>query len=420
MLPRRDLLSTVLIQGLGVLATLAVSVVVAHRLGAAGQGFWANFKTLLDFVAVVAAYGFPSAFPFLINVRGLGAQVVLRFTAVYGALLLPSVALALLLAWHLDWIHLQSSDPNAEIALLTLASVAVALHAMLRGLCLATASNAVFNAVSTALPLSLLAFLIAWPVAAPSSLMWAATAATIFGLVASTAIWARLRLRVAPGNGKPIPMRETIAFGGWNFAVAVLMAGTSVYTVQHLSNSGLAPSLIGCFSIAVLVQGALLTPANLAGPLVYNAWSRAAADAARRRSYAHLLRLSLVLSGGFVGISWLMMPLLPHLFGTGFEAAVSAARLVVLAVPLGYLLRLMANVLLAVGAVRGYALAIAARFVTVVVILNAMSQPTIDGAAVAWIAGEAAAVIFSAGAIRHCLNWSSRDLLGFAPAAVRQ
>lgn len=420
MLPRRDLLSTVLIQGLGVLATLAVSVVVAHRLGAEGQGFWANFRALLDFVAVVAAYGFPTAFPFLINVRGLGAQVVLRFTAVYGALLLPVVSVALLLAWHLDWMHLQSSNPCAEIALLTLASIAVALHAMLRGLCLATASNAVFNAVSTALPLSLLAALIVWPLAAPASLMWAAAAATVFSLVASMAIWARYRSRAAPGAARSMPIRETIAFGGWNFAVAVLMAGTSVYTLQHLSASGLASSLIGCFSIAALVQGALLTPANLAGPMVYNAWSRAAADAARRRSYAHLLRLSLALSGGFVGISWFLMPLLPRLFGTGFEAAVSTSQLMVLAVPLGYFLRLMANVLMAVGAVRGYALAIAARFVTVVVILNTMSQPTIDGAAVAWIAGEAVAVIFSAGAIRHCLNWTISDLLGFAPTAARQ
>lgn len=419
MLPRRDLLSTVLIQGLGVLATLAVSVVVAHRLGAVGQGFWANFRALLDFVAVIAAYGFPSAFPYLINVRGLDAQVVLRFTVSYGALLLPAVALALLLAWHLDWMHLQSSNPCAEIALLTLASVAVALHAMLRGLCLATASNAVFNAVSTALPLSLFAFLIAWPLAAPSSLMWAATAATVFGLIASTAIWLRFRLRVAAGPGKSILMRETIAFGGWNFAVAVLMAGTSVYTLQHLFTSGLAPSLIGCFSIAVLVQGALLTPANLAGPLVYNAWSRAAEDSARRSSYVQLQRLSLIISTGLAGISWMVMPLLPRLFGTDFDAAIPAARLMVLAVPFGYFSRVMANVLMAVGAVRGYALAVAARFVTVVVILNAMPQATIDGAAMAWVAGEVVAVIFSAGAIRYCLNWTHRDLFGFSSTAAR-
>lgn len=419
MLPRRDLLSTVLIQSLGVLATLAVSVVVAHRLGAAGQGFWANFRALLDFVAVVAAYGFPTAFPFLINVRGLDADALLRFTALYGALLLPLAALALLLFWHFDWIHLQSSNPGTEIALLTLASVAVALHAMLRGVCLATASNAVFNTVSTALPLSLLAFLIAWPLASPSSLMWAAAAATIFSLLASTAIWARYRSSTVPGAAKSMPLRETIAFGGWNFAVAVLMAGTSVYTLQHLSSSRLAPALIGCFSIAVLVQGALLTPANLAGPMVYNAWSRTATDAARRKSYGQLQRLSLALSCGFVGVSWVLMPWLPQLFGTEFEIAVPTARLMILAVPFGYFLRVMANVLMAVGAVRGYALAIAARFMTVVTILNTYLQPTIDGAAVAWIAGEAVAVIFSAGAIRYRLHWTGRDLLGFSPAPVR-
>ncbi len=420
MLPRRDLLSTVLIQGLGVLATLAVSVVVAHRLGAAGQGFWANFKALLDFVAVVAAYGFPTAFPFLINVRGLGAPVVLRFTAFYGTLLLPAVWLLLLLAWQLDWMHLQSSDPHAEIALLTLASIAVAVHAMLRGLCLATASNAVFNAVSTALPLSLLAFLIIWPLAAPSGLMWAAAAATVFSLIASMAIWGRYRSRTASSAATSMPLRETIAFGGWNFAVAVLMAGTSVYTLQHLSNSGLASSLIGCFSIAVLVQGALLTPANLAGPLVYNAWSRATEDSARRNSYAQLQRLSLVISAGLAGVSWLLMPLLLNIFGADFEAAVPTARLLVLAVPFGYFSRVMANVLMAVGEVRGYALAVAARFVTVVIGLNAVPQPTINAAAMAWVAGEAVAIIFSAGAIRHCLNWTNRDLLGFSSAVTQR
>src|ERR1051325_607288 len=134
MLARRDLIRTVLIQGLGAVANVAITTVIASRFGPSGQGFWASFKSLLDVVSVAAAYGFPAGFPFLINVRGVSDVSLLRFSLAYGLFLIPCTAVVVIAAWTAGIVHLASLTPHLEISLITVASAEPAGQAMVRWL----------------------------------------------------------------------------------------------------------------------------------------------------------------------------------------------------------------------------------------------------------------------------------------------
>lgn len=404
------------------IATMAVSVVVAQRLGAAGQGFWVGFRTLFDFAAVIAAYGFPAAFPYLINVRKVAPQALLRFTVLYAAMLLPMVALLFALTSQWGLVHMQTSDMVTEAALLTVTSVALATHSMLRGLCLATSSSMTFNIVSTLLPLSLFVFFLVWPLSSPANLMWAAAAAAIFSLAASATVWNGHRDPALAVNlsslNMVIPIRETFRFGGWNFAVSGLMAAAPLYIIQRLTASGVVADLIGCFSIALLVLGAMLTPANLAGPIVYNAWSRATDNDARLNSYNQLFRWATLVSAVLATTGWLLMPQLHWAFGSGFEAAVGMGRIMLLAVPLGYWSRIMCNVLLAAGAVRSYAAAVAAKLAAIVLVLELAVNPSAENAVIAWVVSEAIQLLCCAIAVSRAVNWTSWQIMGLSARAT--
>ncbi len=418
MLSRRDAFLAILVQSFGSLATMAVTVVIAHRFGPTGQGFWANFKSLVDFVSTVAAYGFPAGFPFLINVRQVSDLSLFRFSALYCGGLLPLIAVAVWLAWFSGLIRLLSVTPELEIALLTVASGAFTLNALIRGLTLAVTSTPAFSAVTALPPFLLLALLLAWPLSTINGLLWAASAAALLGLFGCLGLWLMFR-RPRTDAVTETPVRELVTFGGWNFAVSVATALVLVVTLQVLSASGVDASEIGQFSVAVLIQGALLTPGNMLGPVIYNAWSRAPNADTRYASYASLQRLALPIAiCACITVAPLLRGLLPVLVGDGFEGALLPAWILLLAVPLGYWLRLMANVLLAVGAAHIYAFSAVARLLCVVAVLALSGVPGIQTAAIAWVAGEVVAVLVCMLGLRYSLAWSFGEVMGISAAVV--
>ncbi len=420
MLSRREAFLAILVQSFGSLATMAVTVVIAHRFGPSGQGFWANFKSLVDFVSTVAAYGFPAGFPFLINVRQVSDLSLFRFSALYCGGLLPLIAIAVWFAWFSGLIRLLSATPDLEIALITLASGALTLNAMIRGLTLAVASTSVFSAVTALPPFLLCALLLAWPLSTINSLMWVASAAALLGLLGCLGFWLTYRRPQADAVTET-PVRELVTFGGWNFAVSVATALVLVVTLQVLSASGTDVAEIGQFSVAVLIQGALLTPGNMLGPVIYNAWSRAASADMRYASYASLQRLALpIATCACIAIAPLLSEILPVLVGGGFEGALWPTWILLLAVPFGYWLRLMANVLLAVGAAHVYAFSAIARLLSVVAILAFSGAPGIQTAAIAWVTGEVIAVLICVLGLRYSLGWSFSKVMGIRPAVIAE
>lgn len=417
MIKTRSLLQTIAIQGLGAIATMLVTIVVARRVGASGQGFWAHFRSILDFMAVVAAYGFPMAFPFMVNVRKVPARALFRFTVGYGAVLAPLLAGVLLLTWSSGLIRLASSTPGIEIALLSTTAAAMTTYAMLRGLVLANGPTSSFNLVTAAAPVSLLLLVVVVPIPRASTLMWISAAGACVALMITVAFWCHSRPKVAAADRGRMPLRDLAVFGGWNFLVSVSAVAGPMITIQWLRAGGVSAAQIGCFSVAVLVQGALLMPANMAGPLVYNSWSQEVSPERVREGYSKLLRHGLVVATvGAVCCALVLPGLLPMVVGEEFDDAVVPAMWLLAAVPFCYWTRLIANLLLAAGHARAYASSGMLRLASIALVLWSVESLTIAHAAATWLLSEVVTLVFQISRQRRLAGWSTRQILGIASA----
>jgi O-antigen/teichoic acid export membrane protein len=411
MIGRRVITVTVFIQGFGAVANAMLAMVIAARFGPSGQGFWANFKALLDVVSVAAAYGFPAAFPFLINVRGVSDARLLRFSLIYGAALVPLTAVAIVLARFTGLIRLSSSTPYLEVALLTVSAIALAVQAMVRGVTLATSSTEIFSLMTTMPPCILLLTVLVWPSVTDQSLMPAATTASLTALAIGLWIWKRYRVP-PPVTTAVTPMRELLTFGGWNFINSLALILIPAIMFQMLTAAGAARKEIGWLSIAILIQSALLTPGNMLGPVLYNWWTKIADPSLRRQSYAYLHRLALAASVGASVVAALVLRAASGaLAARDFGPVVELGWILLAAVPLGYSARLMANVLLSSGQAKLFAASTVTRLVVVASVLAVLS-PTPRSAAIAMVVAEVASLIVSAACLVGWLKWSWADTLG--------
>jgi O-antigen/teichoic acid export membrane protein len=388
-------------------------------MGASGQGFWAHFRSILDFMAVVAAYGFPMAFPFLVNVKKIPARGLFRFTIGYGAVAAPLLAGVLFFAWRSGFVRLASSTPVIEIAFLATTAAAMTTYAMLRGLVLATGPTSSFNLVTAAAPVSLLLLVVVMPIPQTSMLLWISAGGAVLALIITIAFWWHSRPEVDAGASEPMPLRDLAVFGGWNFLVSASAAAVPMMTIQWLRAGGVSSAQIGCFSVAVLVQGALLMPANMAGPLVYNSWSQEVRPDRVMRGYTTLLRYGLVVSvAGAVCCGLVLQGLLPVAVGEGFDDAVVPAFWLLAAVPFGYWTRLIANVLLAAGHARAYASSALLRMAITALALWLTEPLTIAGAAAIWLLSEVVALAFQMLRLRRLAGWSTWQVLGIGSAGI--
>lgn len=410
---KRDLITTVLIQAVGAVATIGVTMVVARRFGPEGQGFWASFKSIHDFVAVLAAFGFPTSFAYLINVRKVSDAFLVRFSLLYCAAMGPFLMLLLGLAWMSDRLQLASTTPRLELAMLAIAGTLVAAHAMLRGLMLASTSTAAFNGATILPPVLLLALVLWAPLASHEGLMELAVATAALSLAVCLVLWWKARRATAAHTTK-LDLRELFQFGGWIFLASVAAIALPIVTFQALHQVPDSKRVIGWLSVAVLVQGAALTPGNMLGPLLFNTWSKEADASQRRSSYVRLTRL-IVLGSSLLSVllACLLPILIPLIVGPGFNEAIHPALILLAAVPFGYVARLVFNVLLAAGAARTYALAVGAKLFLVSLIMYQGNHPSMDMAAWAWLAGEVLSILVCATALVRSHGWSWSQTLGF-------
>jgi hypothetical protein len=121
-----------------------------------------------------------------------------------------------------------------------------------------------------------------------------------------------------------------------------------------------------------------------------------------------------------IGTAPILKNVLPWLVGAGFEGTLLPTWILLLAVPLAYWLRLMANVLLAAGAARVYAFSAGARLLSVVAVLALSEAPGLQTAAIAWAIGEVTAVLICMLGLVYALGWSLGEVVGVSRTVVAQ
>lgn len=411
MIKRKDLTTTIAVQSIGVFATMAFTLAVANRLGSAGQGFWAEYRTLLDFTVIIGLFGLPMAIPYLINARNVSEYKLLKFCFVFSVALLPIIALIFYLLWCFQILQFTYEQPLFEIAIVCGSSFALMLNELLCAISLATTKTIIFNILRVILPTTQLLFFYVWPVENNRTLLIAMISSNWMVLITTVLLWSLNRRKSAGLINAPLQFWDIFRLSRWNFATTALRAATPLIAIQYLAAIGTPTALIGCFSIALFIQGAALAPANMAGPHIYNAWSAKSDEGVRKESYMKLSRTLLFISMTIVAVTLFMLdPIVNYILDPSFKLAILPAKIVVLVIPFCYWAQLLSNLMLSQGGAKYYSYSSGARLVGLCIGVLLIDESKIIDMAIVFVFIEM--VNFAVLAISvHCvLRWSLSEI----------
>lgn len=333
--PRRHLLASVAIQGLGAAATFAVGLGIAAWQGPQAQGRYGLVRSAADLLLALALFGLPQSMLHALNQRGASAARLEGMSWRYAAALLAAALFtALLLAlsgasggWLADlgnpWL----------LAALWLGSVGWVLQGLLRVFALGRGSATQFAWASVTPSLSLLAavgVLLAWG----SQRYELALAASGIASVWLAARQLRpLRLQPDWRQGGAAPLASLLRDGTHAFAQAVTLALQPWLTLLLLRWQGATVGELGHFVFAAYVFHAFALPTSFVAPLLFARIS-AAAGAGREFGAAAIVRRVL----GWTSVAALIVAaLLPWavtgLFAADYAPAIPACVLLALGGP---------------------------------------------------------------------------------------
>ncbi len=401
------------IQVFGVVATFGTSIFVARTLGASGQGHWATIRSVVDLVAVIMCFGLPTAIPYFVNVKRIAGAALIRAGILWLIFCFPVGLLLLITAKGMALLSPEFLT-NHAVWLLATASTLLAAHGLWRALCLASSSTAIFNTATVAYPLSQLAVLVIMQPEDLLRLLYCAAIGPLAAIVISVILWIGFRHEEKPDVLYKIPIKAMASFGISNVAVSGLTAAQPAIAIASLSHVGASDSVIGLLSVALLAMGAMLMPANILGPVIYNAWTRNIGHDEIVSQYRRLFRASFLVATFSVIVVIPITPLiLEKIFGHEFYAAAEPTQILLLAVPLGYGFRLMVNALMSNGNMLPYSLVTLIRLISMVILIQIPTELDVISVAWAWLTGELIAFVSMAMLIRKTYGWRIRDVLGF-------
>jgi O-antigen/teichoic acid export membrane protein len=412
MISKNQLAVTVAIQMVGAIATIFSVVIVAARFGPDGQGYWAAYRSILDFVVAIGIFGFPQSFTYAINQKKIGVQKIASFALKYVALAWPPIGGLAAMALGVGW--LATSGPSTVVAgAIFIAGVLHVANGLLRGIALATTPNGWFN-VMTALPQVLLLPVLAfWPITWVDGLPWAAAVSALAGFWMNYKIWQQKKYESKQGSGDSgeLLISDLVTYGFWWFVAGLLTAAVPAAIYQLLLQQGNEPATVANFSIALLVLGAALLPVNMIGPILFNSLTKADELLTRQYIYVKTGRWLLLFAIGCLLIFAMIAPyVISLLFDERYQQATQLATVLLYSVPFSYYIRLSANVLTSNGAPQLYTLLVTIRLVVTFGFCILFHGSAMD---YAWSLcfGEFTAALCGAMLLRRLTGWPWNSIL---------
>lgn len=410
MILKRTLLSAIAVQAIGAVATLLATVIVSRRYGADGQGHWANFKSIVDLLTVLCAYGFPHSFPFFMNARGVSADRLFGISRKYFLAVVPALLAGLYAAVSTGLLRLEVPSSH-QVPVLALSVLLLSWHAILRGMSLSAFPPSGYNLVTIMPAVVLCGLLYGWPSGALDTLPWAMvlSGAVSYGL--PRVLWHRYASPAGPAAAQVL-QREVFSYGLGIFASNLAAASIAVLVYQMLRWQGATAETIGQMSIGLLVLGAAVIPASMAGPFLFNAWSRDRAGERVLASYVQVGRWTLIWAAAvwlvaFLSISWAI----PIVVGPGFAEAVPLSQVLLASVPLAYWLRVAGQVLISAGWVGHHAAMWIIRAAMTGALLLAGMDTDPLAAAWSWVIGELTGLAVSLFLVKRLTGWAWQSVL---------
>lgn len=263
---RRQLLQTVLVQGVGAASALFAVLVLGSALGPEPQGLFSRIKVEVEFCAALAMLGMPQALFYFVKTSRLDLRVALRWASrspLFGTVVALGYALAT-----------GDHSKGTSLALLCAAVACCTWYGILRGLTLAQPTILQFN-ITTSLPqvlMLILALALALRHESVTQETLTASFATLFAISAVVALRPLLLLAQSfPSHPTPTRMDAILRYGtaAW-LTVSLTTAG--IVLIQRGVESVLGDTALGMFTMALALVQIPLTPVNYALPVLFRHW----------------------------------------------------------------------------------------------------------------------------------------------------
>lgn len=268
--------STVLVQSVGVIAVLLVTLIVTNKYGIAAQGYYNYSRSIIELFATIITFGFPQSFVYAINNKIVTVQwtVVFSVKYIFTVLLLSSTFIFLQSVFPLRLVF-DNSIP------IIFASVALALHSLVRAIVLTRYSNIIFNAVTIAPSIFLLLSVAIFQITEYQQLIFCIVTANVGASLFSMTIF---RKEICQGKILSVKLpfeakeKKKIIFigkyGFWTFIQPFLSQSSLAFCYFILQKESNGDSMSGHFGIAMLFLSFAILPLNMLIPVLFDHWSK--------------------------------------------------------------------------------------------------------------------------------------------------
>ena len=394
-------------------------IVLSLRYGPSGVGFMSYFKSLIDLGTNLVMVGMPSGIIYTLNNKQASAGTAAWFNAGYFAILLAGAIVVGQLAGRIGFTEF-SRLTEVEVTLLGLAVAGLTLNWLNRSISLVVQPVWIFN-LNTAVPaFTALLIVLIWIPEDYRALAAAWTIAGAVALIVSTAMLAR-----AFGSGPPPAhdLRRFVAavknFSRFTYAHVVLLTGATAATYWYLNRIDPTATLNGYFGVGVLALTALITPANMISPVLFDWWAKAdnAPDGSSFTYLSHGTTIVglLILAAVIVAVG----PLIELIFGPAFRPAILPTQILCGGAVFFIKTRVLVATAFSMGSPQGAAAASLIRLGVIIVPLVLGWRPGLPMLAGLWVIAEFASVTSLALFVAHTGRWPLVRVLGISPGGLR-
>jgi len=320
--------SSIGIQAIGTLSTFALLVVVARLGGARVQGEFALLRAWIDFASIVAQFGLPQAYIFVVNKgmtsRGRLAAWSGTYSAATAGIACVATAVAILLG-----VLGAGSSLLVSAALLGASIGMLTFHRLVRSLLLTLTDGPAF-ALFTIFPTCILFAAVSAALLVSAPLEWAYLVAGLSGAV--LAAWVAGRFGTTEAD-PAVPVRAMAARSWEMFLNSCLGAAQPLLIFWLCGLLGASTPSIGQLSVATISIVAAHAVFGMIAPILFNRWSKHLTPENSSTVFKPLMAATAVA----VVVAITTLPFIPWLvgtiFGREFDAAARAMQIVILALP---------------------------------------------------------------------------------------
>jgi O-antigen/teichoic acid export membrane protein len=397
----RATLGAIGLQGAGSLATFLCAVVVAHTDGPVVQGAFNTLKAEIDLLVAAMLLGTPQALFFFLQ-RGLMSwRHAIQVSAV-------QALLAVVLSGVIYYVFMGHQDGTVRNILVPsfvgLAVGAQLLQNNLRGASLAYRSKATFGFISALPGVCLFVLVIVAVDGLGLSMDPRMTApSAVFCVAYLVAAAFATGMSVAPVSALPagsVKRYSRTAFLKYGISswVPAVEQGLSLVIAFHLIKHRMPDAAsVGIFSSALLTLLIFLTPMNFLVPLIFKRWI-GLDDGDRIRELDRGVKLFGIVAPFIVFVIWLVEPVaIRLLFGSQYLSGQGVLTILSLSLLPQAVNKLSGVMLNSIGRPSLAVIGETIRLVTIVCLFTFAGITTVEGFAVAWVAGDC---------LGACIGWS--------------